>query len=68
MKAFIQTKLNELHVLTAWLEVNEPSELEKKEAGMAIDYLRKLGKTESEIRGWLLTQRVRAQFLSTFDP
>ena len=57
--SYIQSRLDGLNALAPWWD-DEPLSLdEETDARAAVDYLRKCGKSESEIRAWLLLQRAR---------
>ncbi len=62
---FIQARLRAMNDASEWITAAELTEIEKNEASDAIDYLKKAGKSDSEIRSWLLKQRARAQFTHT---
>jgi hypothetical protein len=60
---FIRLRLGTLNdACGEWLRIRELTSEEKCDAADAIDYLKKCGKTDSEIRSWLLKQRARAEF------
>jgi hypothetical protein len=62
--AWLQRKLTEANL--DWNQVFPQgprlSELEQREAAEAVDYMRKAGRTDEQIRAWLLKQRARAAF------
>ncbi len=57
--SYLQERLNRLSALTPWWddEPLDPDEL--SDAKAAVETLRSAGKTDAEIRAWLLLQRAR---------
>lgn len=57
--SYLQYRLDGLNGLAEWWD-NEPlSDHECRDADAAVDFLRRAGKTDGEIRAWLLLQRAR---------
>jgi hypothetical protein len=57
--AYLQDRLDHLSTLAPWWDDEPLSADESKDASAAIQYLRSAGKSDSEIRSWLLLQRAR---------
>jgi hypothetical protein len=57
--SYLQSRLDALSALAPWWD-NEPlSPVESQDASAAVAYLRSAGKSDGEIRAWLLLQRAR---------
>lgn len=57
--SYLQERLNRLSALTPWWDDEPLSPDELADAKAAVETLRSAGKTDSEIRAWLLLQRAR---------
>lgn len=57
--SYIQERLHRLSDLAPWWDDEPLSEHDLEDARSAVDYLRRNGKTDTEIRAWLLTQRAK---------
>jgi len=57
--AYLQERLNQLSALTPWWDDEPLTPDEIAEARGAVETLRSAGKTDAEIRAWLLLQRAR---------
>lgn len=57
--SYIQERLNRLSALSPWWDDEPLSPEEQSDARGAIETLRSAGKTDAEIRAWLLLQRAR---------
>jgi hypothetical protein len=65
--AYVQERLDALSELAPWWD-NEPlSTVEAQDARAAVEYLRHAGKSDGEIRAWLLLQRARYDLRSDRD-
>lgn len=60
--AYVQAMLNRLSSDFQGLPTGKVSEEEAGDAKDAVDYLRRLGRTEGQIRAWLYLQRARLNF------
>lgn len=56
---YLQARLDTLSALNPWWDDEPLSTDEEGDARLAVEYLRRCGKSESEIRAWLLLQRAR---------
>lgn len=56
---YLQERLNRLSALTPWWDDEPLSPEEIADAKAAVETLRSAGKTDAEIRAWLLLQRAR---------
>jgi hypothetical protein len=57
--SYLQERLNRLSALTPWWDDEPLSPDEQNDARSAIETLRSAGKSDAEIRAWLLLQRAR---------
>jgi hypothetical protein len=57
--AYLQERLNQLSALTPWWDDEPLTPEEIADARGAVETLRSAGKSEPEIRAWLLLQRAR---------
>lgn len=57
--SYLQERLNRLSALSPWWDDEPLSPEEQSDAKSAIETLRSAGKTDAEIRAWLLLQRAR---------
>lgn len=57
--SYIQERLHRLSDLSPWWDDEPLSEYDLDDARSAVDYLRKAGRTDEQIRSWLLTQRAK---------
>lgn len=57
--SYIQERLNRLSALSPWWDDEPLSPDEQSDARAAVETLRSAGKTDAEIRAWLLLQRAR---------
>ncbi len=57
--SYLQERLNRLSALTPWWDDEPLSPEESADAKAAVETLRSAGKTDAEIRAWLLLQRAR---------
>ncbi len=57
--SYLQERLNRLSALTPWWDDEPLSPEELGDAKSAVETLRGAGKTDAEIRAWLLLQRAR---------
>lgn len=57
--SYLQERLNRLSALTPWWDDEPLSPEEIADAKAAVETLRSAGKTDAEIRAWLLLQRAR---------
>lgn len=67
MVTYLQGRLDGLSGLAPWWDDEPLSTDEERDAKAAVDYLRKCGKSDSEIRSWLLLQRARYDIGSQHD-
>lgn len=57
--SYLQERLNRLSALTPWWDDEPLGPDEVADAKAAVETLRSAGKTDAEIRAWLLLQRAR---------
>ncbi len=57
--SYLQERLNRLSALTPWWDDEPLSPEEIADAKAAVETLRSAGKSDAEIRAWLLLQRAR---------
>jgi hypothetical protein len=57
--SYVQERLHRLSDLAPWWDDSPLSEDDLEDARSAVAYLRSSGKTDSEIKSWLLVQRAR---------
>jgi hypothetical protein len=63
--SYIQERLNRLSALSPWWDDEPLSPDEQSDARAAVETLRSAGKTDTEIRAWLLLQRARYDLRGT---
>jgi hypothetical protein len=56
---YVQSRLDALTALAPWWDDEPLSATEAQDARAAVDYLRAAGKSDADIRAWLLLQRAR---------